>query len=271
MVDAHLHLQDDRLEGHVSKIIKAVRREGVVMMITNALTPRDWGYMKRLAERYGWIIPCFGLHPWYVHEAGENWEDRLDQFLAETPAAVGEIGLDRLIEPRDEALQEKCFRAQLRLARKYSVPATIHCRGAWDWLMHVLADERPLCGGMLIHAYSGPPDLIDPLLKRGAYFSFAGTVFELENQMARESLRRVPADRLMIETDSPAKIPPEEYRPYSLTTQDGDEINHPLNLRAMYEGVANIRNVDVHEMAEQIVDNASVFLRYIVESGEFSY
>jgi TatD DNase family protein len=132
LFDSHCHLQDERVFARAGEIIARARDAGVVRMLCCGTRESDWDTIKTLSGRFPEIVPAFGLHPWHVRERSAEWQKELEKHLAETPgAAVGEIGLDHAIEPRNDEDQASVFLAQLKLARKLKRPVSIHCRRAW--------------------------------------------------------------------------------------------------------------------------------------------
>jgi TatD DNase family protein len=182
----------------------------------------------------------------------------LEEFLGSVPSGIGEIGLDQSLEPLNKDAQEDVFRAQLDLARKHERPVTIHCRRAWGWLMDILKTEE-IPNGFQVHAYGGSVELIAPLAEMGAYFSFGGSSLWENNHRAKDALLAIPSDRLLIETDSPAILPPEEYRTKKAFSADGKELNHPANLPVIAESIALILEKSPEALREQLWDNSKRF------------
>lgn len=267
LIDCHLHLQDPAIKPHLPQILSRASESGVRLMVCNGTCEDDWPAVAELARTHRQIVPCFGLHPWYVPKRSADWLARLETFLRATPSGVGEIGLDRWIEPRDEPAQEQAFRAQLALARQLGRPVMIHCLRAWGWLMDVLRDEPPLPQGMLIHAFGGSPELIAPLAEMGAYFSFAGNIFEEKRHKARETLQTVPIDRLLIETDAPDMLPPPDCCTHAIAS-DGRLLNEPANLPAIFPGIAQLRNVDPQTFAGLLRANAHRLLAGLIRNAD---
>jgi TatD DNase family protein len=115
LFDAHAHLQDAGLADGSAGVLERARAAGVQRVVVNGTTPRDWTAVSALAARWPEVAPAYGVHPWFLRDLPEDWMDDLAQRLTDNPAAtVGEIGLDFAIEPRDIALQESIFLAQLR-------------------------------------------------------------------------------------------------------------------------------------------------------------
>jgi len=205
------------------------------------------------------ILPSFGYHPWYIHERTSNWRKSLTTFLDKLPSTIGEIGLDRWKPDLPYEGQEEVFVAQLRLAAQRNLPVSIHCLKAWGRMLEILKTQpRPVCG-FLLHSYGGPKEMVKPFADLGAYFSFPGYYAHERKQRQREVFRQVPSDRLLIETDAPDQsLPPERNRFSLIDPATGRELNHPANLRAVYEFAARLFGESVDALAARIEAN---FLR----------
>lgn len=259
LTDSHVHLQDETFIRDLDSVLDRARQAGVRRFICNGTRVSDWPRVAELAQNHPDIIPCFGLHPWFVNERDENWLEKLSSFLHNEKAGVGETGLDRWIKGYDESAQETCFRAQLKLARYYQKPAMVHVLRAWDWLMKILKDEKPPAAGLLLHGFGGPADLIEPLIDKNAYFSVAGNILRADKTRAHVAVRKIPADRLLIETDAPDMPPPIQYCIQDVKTIDGKPRNEPANLPLILEGIANLRDEPPQRLAEIVSQNADSF------------
>ena len=265
LIDCHLHLQDYCPDTDVSALIEEARAVGVTHFVCNGEDERDWPKVLRLASERPDVIPCFGLHPWMIEDRSRDWLSALESYLLRTPSGVGETGLDHLHKPSHPA-QEEVFVAQLRLARELDRPAMVHCLQAWGWLLEVLEREGP-SPPLLIHAYGGAAEMIPPLAARGAFFSFGGGVLHERKLRARAALRAVPLDRLLVETDAPALLPPKPYRPHVLVAEGGEVCNEPANLPAIVEGIAQLRGVPADELREITWSNARRLLGPLLPTG----
>lgn len=257
LFDAHNHLQDDRLAPHLPGLLAACAAEGVVRMVVNGAAESDWPRVLELAQRHPEIVPSFGYHPWYVPERTPDWQRELVRFLDRVPSAVGEIGLDRWKEGLDVAAQEEVFLWQWRLAAERQLPVSIHCLRAWGRLLEFLQREPRLSCGFLLHSYGGPAEMIRPLARLGACFSFPGYYLHERKARQREVFRQVPADRLLVETDAPDQVPPASHVRHPLAGPGGEALNHPANLRAILEGLAAVRGEDAAALARQVEGNFS--------------
>lgn len=257
LYDAHNHLQDERFAGRQAELVAAAEGEGVIRMVVNGACESDWPAVRELARRFPVVLPSFGYHPWYVGERTPDWLVNLRRCLDETPGAViGEIGLDRWKPGLSYDGQEEAFTAQLALAAERNLPASIHCLQAWGRLHELLrAGPRP-ARGFLLHSYGGPVELVAPLAKLGAYFSFPGYYLHERKARQRETFKAVPPDRLLVETDAPDQLPPEDRRPHPWADPaTGAPLNHPANLRAILEGVAAALGERVARLAARMEDN----------------
>ncbi len=274
LYDAHNHLQDAWLAPHRAQVFADLAGIPLRAAVVNGTCEADWADVATMAREHPFVRASYGLHPWNVGNASPDWRDVLRAHLAANPSAgIGEVGLDRWIleraRPDDSRLaglrrasldeQVAAFRWQLELAAEQNRPLTIHCIDAWGALADVLRTAKRPPRGFLLHAYGGSAELTRDFAALGAYFSFNG-YFLGERQAAKRAVfTTIPADRLLVETDAPAMPLPEAHRRYSLPgLADGNPINHPANIGAVYSGLADIRRVALDELAATVEAN---FLR----------
>jgi TatD DNase family protein len=253
--DAHNHLQDDRFAGRQTDLLATCEQNGVARMVVNGSCEADWPTVLALALASPLVLPSFGYHPWYLADSTPDWRRTLEKFLKAVPAAVGEIGLDRWKAGLDYSRQEEFFTAQLQIAAERNLPVSIHCLQAWGRMLELLrAGARP-ARGFLLHSFGGPPEMVPAFAKLGAYFSFPGYYLQERKFRQRETFRVIPLNRLLIETDAPDQpLPPEKIH-HPLTDPDGQPINHPANLRAVYEGLAAILNEPLPALTARLEEN----------------
>lgn len=249
--DAHLHLQDERLP-------PAVRDQpvaGLASQLVNGTGPADWAAVEALADTPATRrLKAYGVHPWKVDPLPPDWLARLRGYLASGAVSVGEIGLDRWVEPRDEAVQARVLLAQLQLAREYGLPPTLHCLRAWGPLLELLERSGPLPRGFLVHAAAAPPEVLRRLVRLGGFFSFSAYAADPRRQRLREAIAACPAERLLIETDAPDMAPPAAACAYPLQAQ-GRALHHPAEIRTAYALVASLRGSELAAVAEQVARN----------------
>jgi len=255
-IDAHNHLQDKRLAPYREKILRQLSKAGVAHMVVNGTCEDDWPAVLVLARSVPHVIPSFGYHPWRVKQRSADWQAVLTRFLDAVPSAVGEMGLDSWIKNHDLAEQRDVFAWQLRLSAERNLPANIHCLQAWELLLEVLrAEPRPSCG-FVLHSFGGPRAMIESLAGLGAYFSLPGYFAHERKALQREAFKYVPRERLLIETDAPAQSLPEDRVEFALpVAADGSPVNHPANLAAVYRFAAELFEIPVELLADQVERN----------------
>ena len=252
VVDAHNHAHDPRLNSVRAGMAKTLATAGLSFAIVNGTREDDWGRVGEVCAADPRLLPSFGLHPWFVDQAGPHWRDRLLQCLASGHAGVGEIGLDRWKPGLDPARQEEAFLWQFDLAAQRNLPATVHCLQAFGRLRDLLHGQATPACGWLLHSYGGPTEMVREFASMGAYFSFSGTFLHPRKGTRLEAFRQVPRDRLLIETDAPDMPGPDPVRPFDA----GPGLNHPANIRAVLEGLARELGEPVAELEARTTANA---------------
>ncbi len=260
LLDAHVHLQEEVLEGLVPEVLARARGAGVEYFVSNGTHVGDWESTRAIAATEPGVVPCFGLHPWFIAEQPPDWPDRLEEFLRATPSGIGEAGLDGSIATPALPEQTEALRIQLRLAHRLGRPVMLHCVRAFGHLLDLLRQEGPPEAGFLLHSYSGAPEMVKEFAPLGGWFSISGAVLHERHKRARRALMAVPLDRLVVETDAPAMPPPPPFRPHQLPADGGRCWNEPANLPQIVEGVAGLRGLTAAALTEIAWDNARRFL-----------
>jgi TatD DNase family protein len=258
LYDAHNHLQDDRFAARQSELLAACEKVGVKKMVVNGACESDWPQVLQLARESKMVLPSFGYHPWYLRERTPDWQKNLEKFLDAIPSAIGEIGLDRWKPDLPYDGQEEIFLAQLKIAAERNLPVSIHCLQAWGRLHDLLRENPRPARGLVLHSFGGPAEMIPAFAKLGAYFSFPGYFLHERKLKQRETFKKVPAGRLLIETDAPDQLLPADKILFPLADENGQPLNHPANLPAVYSGLAEFLGENLESLAAQVEEN---FLR----------
>lgn len=246
LFDAHCHLQDERLEGQLEKIMTRARNAGVGKMVCCGTEECDWPSVVQVKEKYSdSIIPSFGLHPWHIKERSEKWFSKLEEFVSEIPSAIGEVGLDFALTDFSGEEQKEIFCSQLDLAEKYKRPVSVHCRKAFDSLIEIMEKRGGLKYGGIIHSYSGGANRISKLCDLGFSLSFSGSVTWSGNKRAKNSLLNTPSENLLLETDSPDILPAGIIG-----------LNEPSNLILVAKEAASLFNLNEETVAQITSQNA---------------
>jgi TatD DNase family protein len=239
VIDTHAHLGDDAAE-----VIARAREEGVSRIVAVATTLAGARDALALADAFDGVYVSLGIHP---HEAGGPEADHVPElqalFAHPKAVAVGETGLDYFRDYAPHDAQQLLFERQLAVARDEGKPVVIHTRAAdADTLARLVEHD----GTVILHCFSSPA-LLEPALEHGWYVSFAGNVTYKNAYELRVAARRVPAGRLLAETDSPY-LAPQAVR---------GRRNEPAYVLHTVAALAEARAVGVDELAAQIDANAA--------------
>ena len=251
-IDIHCHLTGGEYAeiGGVDGVIARARENGVGIIVCSGFDLQSSIQAKELSEQYAEVYFCAGFHPSELHK----YEDGdLEQILAlcqhEKCVAVGEIGLDYHFDdnPAPET-QRELFLQQLILADKIGLPVVLHSRDAAQETLELLqANKHLLKKGGLMHCYSYSPEMTKDFLELGLSFSFGGPSTFKNAKKVVESVQRIPAHRILSETDCPY-LTPVPYR--------GVFPNEPKNVKHIVENLAILRNENLEELKENILQNA---------------
>lgn len=256
MFDAHVHLQDERLDDCRAALLTAAAAAGVTTLCCCGCAPRDWPALARLAAAVAppRVIPAFGLHPWFVEERPADWLELLEAYLRAHPGAgVGEIGLDGLRRELPRELQRRVLNDQLALAARLRRPVTLHGARAWGELVTALRPWAARLPGFVAHAFSGSEEILRELLALGGFISFAGSLCDPRATRMRAAAAAVPDDRLLVETDSP-DILPRGGTPAGC--DPATPLNQPANLPLVIAALAAVRHTSASALARLTRDNA---------------
>lgn len=258
-IDAHNHLHDPRLPRLDDAMVDALMAQGIEAEVVNGTCENDWPAVATLARRFpDFIRPSFGLHPWHVARASKSWQDTLRGWLDEFPhAAVGEIGLDQWIPNPDIKKQTAAFLWQSSLAADLNRAVTIHCLKAWDALFALWPDLPVRPGRILIHGFTGGPDLANSLVRRGCLLGFGGHALHPRKLTARLAFAALPDHAVLLETDAPDMPAPVTIRTH---ISSDPNLNHPGNLIAHGHALAGLRHTPPDDLAAHLHANTMKWL-----------
>jgi len=198
LFDTHIHLTDfkDILPKDLMKHLKSA---GVEKCVCVTARQEDWGKAAKFAHDFPFeVIPCFGLHPWYAHEASKGWEKELEAYLKEfDEASIGECGLDKL-KSTDIKKEKEVFEKQIELAFEYNRPLMLHMVKADMWLDKYWGR---LPEKSVFHSFSGSENLLKQIFNFNHYVSVNNKFFNKKD--AVNLLKQIPTEKLLAETDAP--------------------------------------------------------------------
>jgi TatD DNase family protein len=249
LVDSHCHLDDSRFDADRDAAVGRALQAGVVAMLAIGTGdgPPDLEAGIRLAERYECVWATVGVHPHEAAKANGGTARRLAELLRHPKAiALGEIGLDYHYNFSPPDVQQAVFVEQLHIAREAGKPVVIHTREAWSDTVRILRDHWAPSGlPGIMHCFSGGPDEAGEALAMGFLLSFGGVITFPKATNVREAARITPAERLLVETDSPylAPVPHRGQR------------NEPAFVVETAKRLASIRGITLEEVADTTTAN----------------
>jgi len=205
MIDSHCHLFDAPLREDPDGALAEAREAGLSGILVVATWASAWDEIVESRARLRGVLPdsrvAAGLHPWFVHEAPEDWAARLASLLPRLDA-IGEIGLDRGERAPAMELQEPVFARQLQLASEAGLPVLVHVVKAHDLVLHHLKENGRHIRG-IIHAFSGSPEDARAYIDRGFLLGIGGGITRENAHRLRRVVSKLPLESLVMETDSP--------------------------------------------------------------------
>ena len=247
-IDCHCHLTGTEYDGIENVLVRA-RENGVERMVCSGFDLQSSYIAKTLAEQYEEIYFSAGFHPSELDSYQDGDLERLRELCKhEKCIAVGEIGLDYHFEDNPpKETQREFFVRQLQIANDVGLPVVIHSRDAAQETLELLKEHAHLLtNGGLMHCYSYSPEMMDLFLGLGLYVSFGGTATFKNAKKVQDCVQRIPAHRILSETDCPY-LTPAPFR--------GVFPNEPKNVKHVVEYLAVLRNENVEELAKQIQSN----------------
>jgi len=241
--DSHCHI-DDRLPGGAEGAVAAARAAGVTRMITVGCDEPSSRTAIEMAARFDDVWATVGAHP---HDAKDGVAFVEELLGSPRVVAVGECGLDYHYDHSPRDIQREAFAAQIAIAHQRRLPLVIHTREAWDDTFDILGAEGTP-ERTVFHCFSGGPDEARRCLDLGAFLSFSGIVTFKTATDLQAAARLCPAERLLIETDSPYLAPvPHRGKP-----------NHPAHVTVVGEFIAALRGETSAQVAASTTAAASV-------------
>jgi TatD DNase family protein len=253
LVDSHCHLNFPELAARLDEALELMRINGVTHALCVSVTLEEFPQVRAIAERYPHVYGSVGVHPDYPDVPVVTEADLLERASHPKIVAIGETGLDYFRIKGDTEWQRERFRTHIRAARRAGKPLIIHTREAAADTLRVMGEEKAGEAGGVMHCFTENWEVARGALDLGFHISFSGIVTFKKAEALRDVARRVPLDRMLIETDSPYLAP----MPYRGKT------NEPGYVKHVAEEIARQRGITLEEVGA--ATSANFFRLFKVE------
>ncbi|MDW7675623.1 MAG: TatD family hydrolase [Bacillota bacterium] len=245
--DTHAHLDDKQFNEDIDQVVDRARAVGVNTILNAGITLASSKRSIDIANRFPGVFASVGVHP---HDAKsmkneEQWQELEQLTVAPKVVALGEMGLDYFHNFSEPQIQKEVFLRQLALAKKVGLPIIIHDRDAHQDILDILSNEQDGSLTGVLHCFSGSWEMAQQCLDLGFYISLAGPVTFGNAIKPKEIAKKVPLDRLLIETDCPY-LTPHPFR---------GKRNEPARVTLVAEEIAALREIEVEEIATKTKEN----------------
>ncbi len=244
-VDSHCHLDFPELAAELPELLSAMRENAVTHALCIGVDLPAWPNVVALAREHANLYATVGVHPDYTDTPEPSVAELVE--LSHTPkvVAIGETGLDYYRLEGDLGWQRERFRRHIRAARETGKPLVVHTRSAAADTLAIMREERAGEAGGVMHCFTESWDFAEQALELGFHISFSGIVTFRNAVELKDVARRVPLDRMLIETDSPY-LAPMPFR---------GKRNQPAWVRHVGEEIARLRDVSVETVAAATSEN----------------
>lgn len=245
LVDSHCHINFPELAKDIDGILATMGKNDVGYALCVSVNLEEFPQIRSLAETYPNVYASVGVHPDY-QDCEEPVEADLIR-LADHPkvVAIGETGLDYYRLTGDLEWQRQRFRTHIRAARQCRKPLIIHTRESAADTLKIMAEAGAEEVGGVMHCFTESWDVAKAAMDLNFYISFSGIVTFKNAGALREVARKVPLERLLVETDSPY-LAPVPYR---------GKMNQPAYVRHVAEEIARLKGMDLEALAEATTRN----------------
>jgi len=252
-IDSHCHLDCIDLKNHnnsLAELMTEVASNGVEHMLCVCIDLFEFDKMYATVKNFPQVSVSAGMHPTHAVGNALSVESILDYVSREEVVAVGETGLDYFYQKDKPDWQQQRFRHHIAAAREVKKPVIVHTRDAAEDTLKIITEESAKdCGGV-IHCFTEDWDFASAALDQNFYISFSGICTFKTAEQIREVVRKVPADRFLIETDSP----------YLAPVPNRGKQNQPDYVSLVAQCVASERGISVEEVADISRQNFYNFL-----------
>ena len=249
LFDTHVHLNDEVYQNY-DEIIKNAQQEGVNKMMVIGFDLESSKKAVKIAQEYDFIYAAIGIHPSEANKDYNKDLKELEKLICNKVVAIGEIGLDYHYDGVIKENQFDLFIKQLKMAKQYNLPVTIHSRDACKDTVDILTEYKDCYKKGIMHCYAYSFETAKILEKLGFVFAYGGVVTYKNAREIKETVSKIDINNIILETDAPY-LTPTPYR---------GKLNEPKYIKYVAEEVANIKGLSIQEVEDITYRNSCEIL-----------
>jgi TatD DNase family protein len=244
-VDSHCHVNFPELAAQMPDILERMKNNGVGRALCVSVNLPDWPGLLKLVEQHDELYASVGVHPDYEDTIEPTVEDLIERSVHPKVIAIGETGLDYFRLTGDLSWQRERFRRHIRAARHTQLPLIIHTRSSSQDTLDIMKEEGAQEARGVMHCFTESWEVAQASMDLGFYISFSGIVTFKKATELQEVARRMPLDRILIETDSP----------YLAPVPHRGKLNDPSKVIHVAEMIATLRGTTTKEIEDASTNN----------------
>ena len=244
-VDSHCHVNFPELAAQMPDILERMKNNGVERALCVSVNLPDWPGLLKLVEQHDELYASVGVHPDYEDTIEPTVEDLIERSVHPKVIAIGETGLDYFRLTGDLSWQRERFRRHIRAARQTQLPLIIHTRSSSQDTLDIMKEEGAQEARGVMHCFTESWEVAQASMDLGFYISFSGIVTFKKATELQDVARRMPLDRILIETDSP----------YLAPVPHRGKLNDPSKVIHVAEMIATLRGTTTKEIEDASTNN----------------
>ena len=244
-IDSHCHINFPELNQKIDEVVMNMENNSITHALCVSVTLDKINEILDLTKKYSNIYASVGVHPDY-EDIQEPDIDILFKYSKDKKiVAIGETGLDYFRLKGDLSWQRDRFRTHIRAAIKSKLPLIIHTRNAQDDTISIMKEEGANSATGVMHCFTESYEMAKQAIDLGFYISFSGIITFKNAETLRETVKKIPIENILIETDSP----------YLAPVPNRGKLNEPANVRYVAEKISELKGIPIEKVAEITTNN----------------
>ena len=244
-IDSHCHINFPELNQKIDQVLANMKDNDISHALCVSVTLDKINEILSLTKKYSNVYASVGVHPDYDNIQEPDIKTLFNYSKNEKVVAIGETGLDYFRLTGDLSWQRERFRTHIRAAIKSSLPLIIHTRNAQEDTISIMKEESAKSATGVMHCFTESYEMAKKAIDLGFYISFSGIITFKNAESLRETVKKIPIENILIETDSP----------YLAPVPNRGKLNEPANVIYVAEKIAELKGIPIEEVAEITTNN----------------